>query len=144
MIICITLISTAANSEVNNDLGLSADEKQYYTRASIGLALCGACMLALKHILIRKFSTAEYPPLEVQFDAGILEFALFSAFYPVLATDGDVTWDMISIGTMSGVAIFSGCLFVNLTIAEGHAAVAEQLISTFSIWQTILSLEFDG
>ena len=82
-------------------------------------------MYSVKHLLIRKFTTSQYPPLEVQFDAGILEFGIFSLFYPLLATDGDVTWDMISIGTMSGVAIFSGCLFVNLTIAEGHAAVAE-------------------
>ena len=101
-------------------------------------------MLATKHLLIRKFYNPHYPPLEVQFDAGILEFTIFSMFFPSLAAHVDVTEEMMLTGTVAGIAIFCGVLCVNLAIAEGHAAIAEQLIATFCIWQTILCLEVGG
>jgi hypothetical protein len=82
--------------------------------------------------------------MEQSFDAGILEYTILGLFFIQLAIEETITLSMLFYGTIAGIFMFSGRLFVNLAIAEGNAAVAQCLITTFGIWQAGFSLVFDS
>jgi hypothetical protein len=114
---------------------------------SLYALICGFFVpigFSFKHYLIRKYK-GSYDSNYLPFDSAILESiscAIFIPFY--IAEKGMYSLDSFALGSVAGCLMVAGRVLVAMSVAEGFGGPAQSLMSTNTIYTTILTITIDG
>ena len=147
-VICIGAAAGSHGGEIETDEELAEGGGRSKTLNGILAIVCGLggpTVVSTQHYLIRKFKP-QYNGIEQALDAAVIEFFVLTLFLIPLSNNADftITWEAVGYGTLAGLLMCLGRIFVTIGVAVGLAGPAEALMSTHALYQSIASAIFDG
>jgi uncharacterized membrane protein len=146
MIVCISCLGLETNSkrdEMAEDLLGEGNGRSKFFNCFVALLIgnIAPILMSTKHYTIRKFKSG-YTAFDLSLDSGLIEFLIYSCHTIVLVRMPDFEffdWRNLVYGTIAGVLIQSGRLFIAVAVSEGIAGPAQALMSTHALHQTFWS-----
>ena len=140
---CVVCISVAAANTNEESIGEAYNPDKAWGMAQhaagiLGVA-CGimaAICMSTKHVFIKLYKSF-YSGVDLGVDATIFEFLICTFFLIPLLQEPDFEYGQkeIIVGSIAGMLVALGRVFISIGVSEGLAAPAQALMSTHALWQ---------
>lgn len=99
--------------------------------------------MSTKHLFIRMYKS-NYSGVDMGVDASFFEFFFLSFLLIPLSSQFEYNLTDLLIGSVAGIFICSGRIFISIGVSKGLAGPAQSLMSTHSLHQTFWSAVIAG